>query len=485
MNKPALLALGTALGSMAMAGPVMAAGTGSMNNGTSMSRTGGMNTTGGTSENTGMDANGGMEQNNNENAGNASRKGQFTSKTSVPTTGLGSLYVAPLASYTDDDAERRSGFGVGGSLRVGKILSEHFNTELSLSGSHFFRHSSAGNQWDTFSAGLHGLFFFFRGRAISPNLDVSPFIDVGTEFVRSREKGAATGGNWSYNNSPAFNADLGANFRLNNYGVKLRMEGGYQWTLSGSRPAATGGGRYVFAEPQGFIGVQIPLSSQQAPPQQVATVQDSDHDGVPNNQDQCPNTRQGVQVNQNGCALDSDHDNVPNGIDQCPNTPPGTQVNAKGCPIAKKQKDSDHDGVPNSQDQCPNTPKGEQVLANGCAVKATRTLKQVNFALNSSQLTGESKQALQIEAKRLKKVFKQHPNAHAQINGYTDSTGAASYNKKLSLRRAKAVRQYLVSQGISANRLKAQGFGESDPVATNKTRTGRLENRRVEVKVLK
>jgi len=479
MNKPALLALGTALGSIAMAGPVMAAGAGSMNSGTSMSQTGGMNTTGGTSEN------GGMEQNTSGNGSGLSRKGQFTSKSSVPTTGLASLYVAPLASYTDNDAERRTGFGVGGSLRIGKILSEHFNTELSLSGSHFFRHSSAGNQWDTFSAGLHGLFFFFRGRSISPNVDVSPFVDVGTEFVRSREKGAATGGNWSYQNSPAFNADLGANFRLNNYGVKLRMEGGYQWTLSNTRPAAAGGGRYVFAEPQGYIGIQIPLSSQQPPPRKVATVKDSDHDGVPNNQDQCPDTPRGAQVNAKGCALDSDHDNVPNGIDQCPNTPPGTQVNAKGCPIKQKAKDSDHDGVPNSKDQCPNTPRGEQVLANGCAVKATRTLKQVTFALNSSKLTGESKQALQIEADRLKKVFKQHPKAHVQINGYTDSTGAASYNKKLSLRRAKAVRQYLVKQGISGNRLKAKGFGESNPVASNKTRTGRLENRRVEVKVLK
>lgn len=480
MNKPALLALGTVLGSMAMAGPVMAAGTGSMNSGTSMSRTGGMNTAGGTSENGSMDQNGGMEQNTNEQGNNSSRKGQFTSKSSVPTTGLGSLYVAPLASYTDNDAERRSGFGVGGSLRIGKILSEHFNTELSLSGSHFFRHSNAGNQWDTFSAGIHGLYFFFRGRSISSDLNVSPFLDVGAEYVRSREKGAATGGRWSYHNSPAFNADLGANFRLNNYGVKLRLEGGYQWTLSDSRPAAAGGGRYVFAEPQGFIGVQIPLSSQQPPKKKVATVKDSDHDGVPNSQDQCPNTPKGVRVNSKGCAIDSDHDGVPNYKDKCPDTPKGVQVNSKGCAL-----DSDHDGVPNYKDKCPNTPKGEQVNANGCAVKATRTLKQVNFALNSSKLTGENKRALQIEAKRLKKVFKQHPKAHAQINGYTDSTGAASYNKKLSLHRAKAVRGYLVSQGVAASRLKAQGFGESNPVATNKTRTGRLENRRVEVKVMK
>lgn len=449
MKKPALLALGAALGSMASAGPVLAASTGGMSDGTSMSRTGSVNTVadGSTGDN------GEMEQNGNGKS--TTHRGLFNNKTRVPTSGLASLYVAPLASYTDDDAERRTGFGIGGSLRIGKIMGKHFNTELSLSGTHFFRHSSQGNRWDTFSVGLHGLFFPFRERPIGHGIQVSPFLDLGTEFMRSRAMGPYLGGIWRYKNSPAFTADLGANFRLNNYGVKLRMEGGYQWTFDELRPPQFGGGRYVFAEPQGYIGIQIPLSSQQRPPRQVVSVHDSDHDGVPNNRDQCPNT------------------------------PPGTQVNAQGCPVAKEQKDSDNDGVPNSRDKCPNTPRGEQVLANGCPVKATRTLNQVTFSLSRADLTEESKKALNIEAQRLKRVFSQHPNAHAQISGYADSTGPASYNKKLSLRRAQTVRRYLVSQGVAASRLKAQGFGESNPVATNRTRTGRLSNRRVVVKVLK
>ena len=453
MNKPALLALGAALGSMATAGPVLAAGTGNMNDGTSLNQTGGVNTTASASEDGSMDGNGGTEQ--KDKGANTPRRGLFNNKTRVPTSGLASLYVAPLASYTDDDPERRTGFGVGGSLRIGKVMGKHINTELSLSGTHFFRHSTEGNHWDTFSVGLHSLFFPFRERPIGHGLQVSPFLDLGMEFMRSRAMGPRLGGIWRYKNSPAFTADLGANFRLNNYGVKLRMEGGYQWTFDELRPPQYGGGRYVLAEPQAYIGVEIPLSSQQRPPRQVATAQDSDHDGVPNNRDQCPNT------------------------------PPGTQVNAKGCPIAQKQKDSDHDGVPDSRDQCPNTPRGEQVLANGCAVKATRTLNQVTFSLSRADLTEESRKALDIEAQRLKKVFKQHPNAHAQINGYADSTGSAAFNKKLSQRRAESVRRYLISKGVSASRLKAQGFGESNPVATNKTRTGRLANRRVVVKVLK
>ena len=68
--------------------------------------------------------------------------------------------------------------------------------------------------------------------------------------------------------------------------------------------------------------------------------------------------------------------------------------------------------------------------------------------------------------------------------GHTDSIGTVEYNKKLSLRRANAVKSYLVSRGIPADRIYVEGKGESQPVATNKTAAGRAENRRVEVEVV-
>src|SRR5437016_4212893 len=97
---------------------------------------------------------------------------------------------------------------------------------------------------------------------------------------------------------------------------------------------------------------------------------DSDGDGVPDGLDQCPNTPAGVTVDAAGCPLDSDKDGVPDGIDKCPNTPAGATVDASGCPL-----DSDLDGVPDGLDQCPNTPAGTKVDAAGCplpvgAVKA-------------------------------------------------------------------------------------------------------------------
>src|SRR5213596_832551 len=88
---------------------------------------------------------------------------------------------------------------------------------------------------------------------------------------------------------------------------------------------------------------------------------ESDGDGVPDGVDQCPNTPAGVTVDAAGCPLDSDKDGVPDGIDKCPNTPVGAMVDANGCPL-----DTDLDGVPDGIDKCPDTPPGTRVDANGC-----------------------------------------------------------------------------------------------------------------------
>ena len=83
----------------------------------------------------------------------------------------------------------------------------------------------------------------------------------------------------------------------------------------------------------------------------------------------------------------------------------------------------------------------------------------------------------------LVRVMKQYPDLKVVIEGHTDSVGTAAYNKKLSQERADAVTNYMVEGGIDANRLKAQGFGEDKPIASNKTKEGRQQNRRVEAAV--
>ena len=68
--------------------------------------------------------------------------------------------------------------------------------------------------------------------------------------------------------------------------------------------------------------------------------------------------------------------------------------------------------------------------------------------------------------------------------GHTDATGSDRYNQGLSIRRVEAVKAYLVSKGVPADRIKTEGKGEADPVASNQTREGRAQNRRVEIEVV-
>ena len=74
-----------------------------------------------------------------------------------------------------------------------------------------------------------------------------------------------------------------------------------------------------------------------------------------------------------------------------------------------------------------------------------------------------------------------YPSLHLQVEGHTDSVGADEYNQQLSEKRAGAVRDYLVQQGISAGSIESRGFGKTEPVASNETPEGRQQNRRVEM----
>lgn len=141
--------------------------------------------------------------------------------------------------------------------------------------------------------------------------------------------------------------------------------------------------------------------------------------------------------------------------------------------------DSDGDGVLDNADQCPGTPRGVAVDAVGCPRKGSVTLKDVNFEFNSAKLTGDSHAVLDGVAADLKK----HPRLKVEMEGHTDSVGNDAYNLKLSQKRAESVREYLVSQGLPASQLTAKGFGETKPIASNKTKEGRAENRRVAMSV--
>ena len=131
---------------------------------------------------------------------------------------------------------------------------------------------------------------------------------------------------------------------------------------------------------------------------------------------------------------------------------------------------------------CPNTPHGMKVDDKGCAVKAaTIVLHDITFETDKAILTAEAKKSLD----NIIAGLKGQPSMALQIDGHTDSTGSAPHNLKLSKERAASAKQYLVDSGIAASRLQTEGYGETKPVASNKTKEGRAENRRVEFKVLK
>jgi len=108
------------------------------------------------------------------------------------------------------------------------------------------------------------------------------------------------------------------------------------------------------------------------------------------------------------------------------------------------------------------------------------SLDAVLFAVNKASLLPKGKRKIVEFAK----VIQQYPSRALLIEGHTDSSGNATYNQDLSKRRATTVRDALIAQGIDSQRFSIKGYGESNPIATNATRKGRQQNRRVELVIL-
>lgn len=113
-------------------------------------------------------------------------------------------------------------------------------------------------------------------------------------------------------------------------------------------------------------------------------------------------------------------------------------------------------------------------------LNASLVLKNIFFEINSAQLQPVS----MIEIDKLLQMMGENPTLKVQINGYTDNVGKPADNLKLSANRAKSVVDYLVSKGIKTSRLLFKGFGETKPIADNKTEAGRALNRRTEFVII-
>lgn len=161
-----------------------------------------------------------------------------------------------------------------------------------------------------------------------------------------------------------------------------------------------------------------------------------------------------------------------------------TAVFLEKAPMAPAPKkvvdlDSDGDGVTDSLDQCPNTPKGFKVDSVGCPVAIPEQVSitlLVEFDFDKAVV----KPQYHSDMEKAANFLKAYPKTTGVLEGHTDSIGSEEYNMKLSQKRADSVKKYIVEKfGIDAARLSTVGYGESKPVADNKTDAGRQKNRRV------
>ena len=215
----------------------------------------------------------------------------------------------------------------------------------------------------------------------------------------------------------------------------------------------------------------------EAGPKELNGCPDTDGDGIIDSEDACP-TEPGTKI-MNGCP-DADGDGVADKDDACP-TVAGPKEN-KGCPWP----DTDGDGVADKDDACPTVPG--TVANNGCPEVSDDAMKKLNeygktILFNSGKASFQKQTIPVLEA--MTAILKEYPTAKFSLEGHTDSDGAEAMNQKLSEERAAAVKNFLVENGIAADRLTSKGFGETMPVDTNKTAKGKANNRRVEVKLVK
>ena len=138
--------------------------------------------------------------------------------------------------------------------------------------------------------------------------------------------------------------------------------------------------------------------------------------------------------------------------------------------------DDDNDGVPNSIDKCPNTPAGVVVDETGCEKVIILRDIGVNFAFDSYKVSP----TYAAEIKKVADFMAENPGYRVVLAGHTDSIGKEAYNQKLSVKRAEAVAKTLEGFGVSAEKISTVGYGETRPIADNKTKEGRAQNRRVE-----
>jgi len=218
-------------------------------------------------------------------------------------------------------------------------------------------------------------------------------------------------------------------------------------------------------------------------PNHGCPILDRDNDGIPDEIDKCPDEPEDFDgwQDEDGCPdPDNDGDGIPDKEDACPNEPGIPET--RGCPPG----DRDGDGIPDHLDRCPDEPG--VIEEQGCPRKYSLVVlrkekieikQQVHFATNKWVILSDSFEMLnQVAA-----VLGDYPRLKIRIEGHTDNVAGDDFNMKLSQKRADSVREYLIKQGTSGERMVSVGYGKTMPIASNRTEKGRAVNRRVEFNI--
>lgn len=216
---------------------------------------------------------------------------------------------------------------------------------------------------------------------------------------------------------------------------------------------------------------------------------DNDGDGIKDKKDKCPDDKEDKDgfEDDDGCPdPDNDDDGIKDKRDRCPDNAEDFDgfEDDDGCP----DKDNDDDGVSDKRDQCPDEPEtlNGYLDGDGCPDELPKAVRKFSGAIRG--VTFETNKAIIRPASyptlyEALSVFQQYPELNFEIQGHTDNVGDDGFNLDLSDRRAMAVMSWFLQNGLTAERMRSVGYGETVPVSDNVSDAGRAQNRRVEFRL--